>query len=84
MQERIEADMLEKKINMLLQVLGIKHTNTHVTKTGSCQGEQVFLMHRIVISVTDLVHGDTRALLSNWGFSALCVILKYLMMIMAK
>lgn len=48
-------------------------------KTDSCQGkeagEQVYLIHKIVIKVTDLVHGDKRALHCNWGFSNLYVIL---------
>lgn len=49
-------------------------------QTDSCQaakeaGKQACLIYKIVISVTDLVHGDKRALNSNWGFSALYVIL---------
>lgn len=42
---------------------------------GKEVGEQVFLIHKIVISMTDLVHGDKRALHSNWRFSAPYVIL---------
>lgn len=42
-------------------------------QTDSCQaakeaGKQACLIYKIVISMTDLVHGDKRALNSNWGF----------------
>lgn len=42
---------------------------------GKEAGERVFLIHNIVISMTDLVHGDMRALHSNLEFSALHIIL---------
>lgn len=80
--KRIEVDTLKSVLgmsNMRLQVLGITHycineRRRDVVKLEEA-GEQVFLIHKFVISVTDLARGDTKTSHSNLEFSALHVIL---------
>lgn len=62
----------------MINVVAIKQAAGLRKEKGTHDGdgqmsERVSLIHKLVISVTVLVHSDMRALLSNWGFQ-LCML----------